>query len=192
MKVYVFIIAVSLILGGCATRPYGQLKSLKTGPDEVIVIGKLKVQENGKDVTKETSLLFNEIMWGTYAYRADTSGYLYTKFRRGENHLARIGLGERFSNIPDDFATVMLTDATKVHYIGDITIDITGKLHIMAGMMFGMVGAIADAASSGSRVPITVANDPQPSIDYFRKKFPNSIEVVNSPLTIKSDTVFVK
>lgn len=184
-------VCILFLLGsfiGCATRPFGQITSLKTTPDEVIVIGRLKVLDKGKPITKETSLLFNEITWGTYAYRADTTGYIYTKLRKGKNYLARIGYEERFANIPEDYVTVTLSDATKVYYIGDITIDVTGKLHVQAGMMFGLVGALADAASKGKEIPIQVANNPDPSIEYFRKKFPNTIEVVNAPMVVHKDT----
>jgi hypothetical protein len=185
---YIIALFSIVVLAGCALRPFGQLKSIETKPDEVIVIGHLKVQDKGKDITTETNLFFNEAAWGTYVYRADTSGYIYTKLKVGENHLARIGHKNRLANIPDDYATVTLADAAKVYYIGDISIDVTGMLRTSSGL-FGLVGAVAAAGAGGKHVPIRVTNNPQLAIEYFRTKFPNNKEVVISTLVIKGDTL---
>jgi hypothetical protein len=179
------------LIYGCATKPIGQLTKIETDPNEVIVLGQLHIKDKGKNITTETTLFFNEITWGTYAYRADSTGYIYTKLKPGKNNIAQIAYNNQLLNLPDDFATVQLNDATKVYYIGDITMDVTDKLHTAASGLLGLTGFIIDATSTKKSVPIKVGSLPIPAIDFFNKLFPNKKEFVTSLLTIESDSIIV-
>jgi hypothetical protein len=187
-----FVAGLSFLFLACASgpKPVGQLKSLELKPGEVIAIGRLEVLENGRDVTREATLLFNEGMWGTYPYRADESGFIYMKLRRGKNHLARISIPSGFAKFPDGYLATELSDSAKIHYIGDLRIELYGDVLVAPNYMLGALGALADEARassmarSGRIAPVDIESGPSPVFAFFRNKFPTERETAVSLLRV--------
>jgi hypothetical protein len=165
----------------------GQLTSLEISPDEVIIIGHVRVINGAEDVTTKTTLNFNFPGFASASrYRADSTGFLYMKLAVGKSLLRIIECNDaqgvmvtlrkdyREFQLPADYATFECNDPSKVYYIGDITIDVTFKKW-----------------TGPTIVPITVDSLPDRSIAYFKKLFPNnSKKIVAALLSVKHGVPF--
>lgn len=155
-----------------------QLTTLDHSSEEAIVAGKITVYYNGKNVTEKTILLFNEVMWGTYSYRPDSTGYLVTKLPIGRCHFSRITYYPFHNNIAKDLASFELTNSDSIYYIGDLTINWQGKKSKMpAGAMFGLVGALADEMSSDGNFEFYAENNYDSFQEYFKTNFNNEMGI---------------
>lgn len=173
------VLSVPLLLS-CASS--GRLINLEVEDDEAIVIGGLTVFYNDVDVTEKTTILFNEIMWGNYPYKADSSGLIITKLPLGQNHVARVVYRSFTTNLRKEYATFNLEDNQKIHYVGDIHIDWHGpKFKFNPG---GMLFALADEASPDGVLKITVEDRFSDCLASFQDQFTTSKVATKSLLRI--------
>lgn len=164
-----------LVLAGCSVNK--QLATLDHSPQEAIVAGKLTVYYNGKNVTEKTTILFNEIMWGTYSYHPDSTGYLITKLPLGRSYFSRIAYNPFHNNLPKDLAAFEMTSNDSIYYIGDLTINWQGSKSKMPAGMFGLVGALADEMCSDGNFEFYSENNLESFQEYFRINFDNEMGI---------------
>ena len=192
MKIYRFIIFIimAFLLLQCASRK--ELTELTSKNDEAIIAGKILVYYNGIDVTDQTSILFNEIMWGKYSYKANTDHILLTKLPLGDCHISRLAYKSFRRNIPKENTLITLKDAGHIYYIGDITIDWRGAKSKIPNM-FGLVGAIADEMNPDGEIKIYVESKIDTIQKYISEKFGQNIKVFPNIINaeILSDSIKV-
>ena len=175
MRNFLIIIGFLIVLTSCTVNK--QLVTLNTNEEEAIVGGKLKVLYNGKDVTEESTILFNEIMTGKYNYRADSTGFIVTKLPIGESFMSRVSYLNFFTNLPKESTDFVLTTNDKVTYIGDLTVNWVGDGSKISGM-FGLVGAVIDEMNDDGNVEIYSKNNLDEFTSYFSEKYNSNMEIV--------------
>jgi hypothetical protein len=182
MKYFIrfIIIILTIILIGCANS--GRLVSLETKNNECIVVGRLNVLYNDIDVTTKTTILFNEMMWGKYPYKADNTGLIITKLPLGQNYISRIVYRNFHINVGKGYATFKITDSSKIYYIGDITIQWNGdKYKLLPG---GALFSLIDQASSDGGMKLTVEDNYAECINDFKKYYNSTNHVIKSLINI--------
>lgn len=173
------IILSLLLLSSCVST--GRVEVFDLAPDEGLVVGKLTVLYNGKDVSRETTILFNEIMWGEFSYRGQDDGYIVTKLPQGENHIARIAYLQNFLNLDITNTSFMVSERTKMTYIGDIIIDWQGpKGKVPMGLMFGVVGALIDEAIPDGMINFITEDNEAETVAYINQAMSLNMESTKS------------
>ncbi|NQV51092.1 MAG: hypothetical protein HQ507_11375 [Candidatus Marinimicrobia bacterium] len=163
-----FILFGLLSLSNCI--PSGRVEVFDLGADEGLVAGKLTVLYNGKDVSREAIMLFNEIWVGKFSYRGQTDGYIITKLPLGQNHIARIAYLQNFLNLDITNTGFYLSERSKMTYIGDIIIDWKGpRGKIPAGIMFGLLGAIIDEAIPDGTINLITKDNEAETVAYVNQ-----------------------
>jgi len=184
MKVKNFSFAIICILGSflvsCGTKK--PLIKIEPKKDSSIIAGKIDIFYNGKDVTEDATVLFNEIMLGKYAYKTDTSHILLTDLPIGEGHIARLQYKNFIINVPKEKSSFILEDNSKINYIGHITVDWKGPDSKLPGGMFGLVGAIADEANPDGVVKIYVDSGIEEIKNYIIEKFGSNHEIISNEI----------
>jgi len=187
----VIIILFALFTAGCST---GRITTTEdTKPDETIVFGKLIINTNRSDAT-QIGIYFNERLLGKYLVVLDSSGYFYTKLRLGENFVAMLdywvsGVAHYYKNFAYDHVAINLTEAEKVYYIGDISVEWTpNNKDIRTSGMGGAIGGMATAVNESKKVdgylPVSVVINDE-TIKYFNRLFPeNKKEIITKPVTV--------
>ena len=157
-----------LILSNCVSP--GRVEVFDLSADEGLVVGRLSVLYNGKDVSRETTILFNEIWVGEFSYRGQGDGYIITKLPLGQNHIARIAYLQNFLNLDKTNTGFFVSERNKMTYIGDITIDWKGpKGKIPAGLMFGLVGALIDEAIPDGTINLITKDNEAETVAYVNQ-----------------------
>ncbi|AGF77247.1 hypothetical protein UWK_00667 [Desulfocapsa sulfexigens DSM 10523] len=135
---------VSLTLGGCGAK--GNVESLSALNDQQgLVAGTISVQINGKDVTNQCALFFNESSVGTPI--KTLPGRLFAfDFDQGRQVLTGINYYEGYPTLP--LQNLALSYAFNVHpkktnYLGDIVVNWNIGQEIMGDESSGMDPATA-------------------------------------------------
>ena len=163
-----FVILSLLLLSNCVSS--GRVEVFDLAADEGLVVGKLTVLYNGKDVSRETIILFNEIMFGEYPYRGQYDGYIITKLPQGLNHVSRISYMQNFINLDKTNTGFVVGERSKMTYIGDITIDWQGpKGKVPIGLMFGVLGALLDEAIPDGTINFITEDNEAETVAYINQ-----------------------
>ncbi len=167
---------------GCVSN--GHLTTLNTTDNEGIVAGRIEIYYNDENVTNNSTILFNEFMWGTYPFQPDEIGFIVTKLPVGDNFFARISYKNFFINITREHTLFNVIGNNKISYIGNITIDWEGPDYkINTGVMFGAVGgalgALADQMNPDGSIDIYVEDKENEIVDYIHQTFGHEMEMVN-------------
>ena len=175
---------------GCVKKPLTKLEPKK---DSAIIAGKVYVYYNGLDVSQNTDILFNEVLFGKYAYKTDSSHILLTELPLGEAHIARLQYENFILNLPREKSTFTLKEPSKINYLGDIVIDWKGN-DFKAPNMFGLAGALADEANPDGVAEIYVESNMGVIQEYINQKFgpgyqviPNEIRAANFDSTAQAN-----
>ena len=193
VKIIPFILLISftsVLLVSCVKKPLTKLEPKK---DSAIIAGKIYVYYNGIDVSEKASILFNEVLWGKYAYKTDSSHILLTELPLGEAHIARLAYDNFILNLPREKSAFTLEDPSKINYVGDIVIDWKGN-DFKAPNMFGLAGALADEANPDGVAEIYVESNMGVIQEYINQKFgpgyqviPNEIRAANFDSTAQAN-----
>ena len=170
---------ILILLNSCASRK--PLEQIQPKKNSAIVAGKLFVFYNGKDVTPHTDILFNEILWGKYSYRTDSSHILLTELPLGEGHISRLKYKNFIINVPKEKSWFLLQDNTRINYLGHITIDWKGSESKFPNM-FGLVGAIADEAKPDGILDIYVESKINEIQGYVESKFGSEHQILSNQI----------
>ncbi len=177
-------------LANCSSRK--SLLHLESKEGQAIVTGKIYVFYNGADVTEKTSVLFNEVNWGKYNYRADSSHILLTHLPLGECYIARLAYQTFRYNIPKEKSLVTLNNSDSIYYLGDITLDWKGAKDKVPGAMFGLVGVLADEANPDGTVDIYVESNPDSITKYLLNKYDNQKPLKSNIIQASQLTATIK
>lgn len=178
MKRFIFIVLVTVSFWGCGS---GRITTLEKEQNEAIVIGRLTITDNRKDVSPKSNILFDERAWGTYAVWPDDKNYIYLKLPVGRHFIAFLQHSEYNNNFPDNYAVVDLPES-KIYYIGDLTINL--KFGDMDEAKSGVLGAVSDINKEGVKIPIEISDNYDSTVQYFNQKFNNTSIVEKSLLQL--------
>lgn len=173
------LIPLCSIMIQCSTNK--PLKKIELKTESAIVAGEIHVFYNGEDVTDETAILFNEIMWGKYAYETDTSHLLLTELPLGNGHIARLKYKNFIINLPENKSSFTLTDNSKINYVGNIIIDWKGA-NSKPPNVFGLLGSLADEANPDGVIEIYVESQIDKIKNNINKKFGPNYEVISNEI----------
>ena len=187
--VFTFLLIISIVIS-CTSRR--ALQQIQHKENSAIVAGKITVFYNGQDVTSNTDILFNEIMWGKYSYRSDTSHIILTELPLGEGYISRLKYQNFFINVPKEKSLFLLKDNTQINYLGNITIDWKGSKS-KSSNIFGLVGALADEANPDGIVNIYVESKISEIQDYVNVKFGTEHQVLSNEIkALPLDTIAIQ
>lgn len=174
---------IILIVTACSN---GRIESLERKPNESIVIAKLKIMNYDEDVTEDSGVLFDEILWGTYGVLPDDSCFIYLKLPVGNHYLARIANGNKSINLPETMLRFE-TPESKIYYLGDITVKLELDMNISAA--FGLIGAMAYEGRNVKQPPFTVDNKIEDAKKYFNSMFPSNETITQCKFYCDSTSV---
>lgn len=174
--------AVALILLLTIACSSGKLTTKDTvSENETIIIGKFTIQNNGKDITKNAKIYFDENSKGVLSYRLDESGLFIMKIPKGNHFLKLIYTSYGSANLPDAYANLQLNSSEKVHYIGNIEINGTG---VLQKKFRGIVQDVQAKDLKERKIPITVTDNPKEATEIYQQEFGKQKAIVTQLLEI--------
>lgn len=117
MKNLVYILAVLMI--SCSSSKIDKNTAIMSS--EAVVLASIKIMNNGKDITKNSKIYFDENRKGTLTYRLPENGEMMTKLPIGNHYIKMIYTPYGSVNLPDGYASFRI-DGNKANYIGNIEI----------------------------------------------------------------------
>ena len=164
-----------VMLMACAGCAVGPAQNLNVQPNEAAVIGKISIIYNGDDVTENAQVLFNEHVWGSYAYLVPKDGWIVTKLPLGQNNLDRLVFARFLRGVyHHDFTSQQtgftLTDNQHVNYIGHIVVNWNGT-GFKPSQLFGLVGAVIDEMSSDGQLQLAVKNEQPEAVRKVKEQY---------------------
>jgi hypothetical protein len=144
----------SLLLAGC-TSTYKDLKPGQVLKDQGVAIGRVKVNYNGMNYTKECAICLTSV--NGPCQKLTDEGIFFIHLDKGESNVRRLVCQDKS---PQHFnmqgADFVIHEG--VNYIGDLTFDWRNKGGFKVALMFGALGAIADESSNDGQLKLTVVN----------------------------------
>ena len=179
-KLFIGLILI-LILTGCHT---GRIDSLSRNRDESIIIARLRIVNDDRDITSKARLIFDNIKG--YGVLPDDSCYIYFKLQGGKHYLSRIEYLDRSINLPVTLLSFK-TPPSNIYYLGDISIklDLDFNYSSMIRGIGGFGGALLGAAASVAYENRSVESPPillENKIEDAKKYF-NSLFSSNEPIS---------
>ncbi len=173
-----------LLFCACST---GRIESTARTSGEAILIGKLRVINQGDDVSKSSSILFDETAWGTYGVVPDSKQYFYLKLPIGNHYLSRLNLeGDKSINMTNNYITLSLPES-RIYYCGDLTF--TTDLGTNVASMLGVIGALSYETRDVDMPPLKVEMNYPEAKNYFNAIINNREEI--EMCILKIDTLQV-
>ena len=193
MKILIIIISVSILLSACTANK--QLTKLDIDLYNATVAGRVKIYYNGKDVTSETTILFNEYMLGIYNYNPDSTGYLITKLPIGRCHICYLSYSSFSFLLLSEETQIFLEDPNKIYYIGDLTLNWIGPIHdnsaLIAASIGGAVGGFINTHINKGKLTIFSEDKSVEFGQYFNNRFNLEKEIINCTLNFpEPDSTF--
>jgi len=113
------ILLVAVVLASCSSNKIN--KDTEIMSSEAVVLASIRIMNNGKDITKNSKLFFDENKNGALTYRLPENGEMITKLPIGNHYLKTIYTPYGSVNLPDGYASFRV-DGNKINYIGNIEI----------------------------------------------------------------------
>jgi hypothetical protein len=152
-----FIVGLVSLFLICSCVTTTNLKNLIVKNDEVIVCGKLRVIENGSDITKWCTFYFNDTLLKDFIVNLDSNGYFIAKLPLGDFNISGFTfIGGSIYTLTKEMTQLNFDDNSKVYYIGDITLY----------MQYGRVWTFSD-------------NNRNEIEKYIRNKYPDEFVLEN-------------
>ena len=149
---FALICSLSLYLSACATT-HKDFKTANVKPNEGVVIGKVNVSYNGRDMTKECAVCLNGTSGPCQNLTED--GLIFKNIPKGPATVRRVECKDtsiQHYNITGADFTV----ADGVTYFGNVNIDWTNKGGFKASDMFGLIGAAISESSNDGAIKMAV------------------------------------
>lgn len=114
---------------------------------KALVTGAVQVYFNGKCVTNQASILFNENALENTPYQLDYEGRFTCQLPVGSNYISKIYYQNVCLKIPTGMANFVVKADNKINYLGDLSVDwqhdnFQGALIVMATALTGLVGGL--------------------------------------------------
>jgi|GEM_PF-6135666 len=172
MKKYILLF-FSIFIVSCSS---GKLsKSEVVSDSETIIIARFTILNNGKDVTKNSRLYFDENIKGILTYRLTDDHLLIMKLPKGNHFLKHIYTPYGSANLPDGYAQIAVPESGKVYYIGDIEIDGSSLLQ---KKFSGIVRDVQAKDLKEVKLPIKVNDKRDEVLEAYEKEFGKEKTVV--------------
>lgn len=168
-----------IILISCSSKKLD--KNTVISDQETVIIAQFKIMNNGKDITKNSKLFFDENIKGLFSYRLDETGKVTMKLPKGNHFLKLLYTPYGSSNLPLGYANISIPDNSKVYYIGTIEITTDGMLQKKSR------GIIYDTSTTGlpeNKLDIKVLNAGEELKSDYLNKFGNSKTIETALLTV--------
>lgn len=179
MKKYILLLCFTALLASCGT---GRLsKSDALSESETIILGEIKILNEGKDVTKNAKIYFDENEKGVLSYKLSEHGLLVMKLPKGNHFVKYIYTPYGSINLPIGYANIAVPEAGKSYYIGTIVIDAQGKLRKKSR------GIIYDTDPKGlkeEKAEITVTDAPDAATKAFHDEFGADKKIDKALMTV--------
>ncbi len=168
MKI-VSLLVISLFLSSCASN-YKDFKLKQIRKDEVVAIGKIKINYNGMDFTEKCHICIigsNDSCGVMTELLSD--GIFFQNIKKGKAKLARvqcIDVSPQLYII--DGAELNAND--EVQYIGDIQIDWKNEGGFKFSTLFGVFGGLYDEANNDGEIRMSVKNNGSKELEKLYSK----------------------
>lgn len=198
MKHISILLLLVIMLSGCAVNK--QLLTLDCTYQEAIVAGKVHVYYNGKEVTSDCKIAFNEPYYKPTPYVLNHDGIFVHKLIKGVNSLRQVHYKNLTFNIPAGVVSFTIAENKTLNYVGDLTVnwvDNTGNPGgmVAAGFFLGgiaggaVLGGIGVLADKGGQAEVYSENNLAEMQEYLKFCY-DSNQVINDltiPLTHPDD-----
>lgn len=179
MKNYILLCFVVVFFASCKT---GKLSTQDTlSQSETVIIGEIKIMNDGKDVTKNAKIYFDENIKGTLSYKLLEDGLIIMKLPQGNHFIKYIYTPYGSVNLPIGYANLSVPDAGKAYYIGTIVIDAEKKLRKKSR------GIIYDTDPKGlkeEKVQITISDTPEKALKTYHDMFGADKKIEKALMTV--------
>lgn len=180
MKKYILLLASISVLVSCSS---GKLsKTDAVSESETVIIGEFRILNNGKDITKNSRVYFDENEKGVLSYKLDESGQIIMKLPKGNHFVKYIYTPYGSINLPVGYANIVVPESSTAYYIGKIEIDGEGKLKKKSR------GIIYDTTPKGlqeEKIKITITETPEAVSKSYREEFGSDKKVTNALMTVE-------
>jgi hypothetical protein len=146
------LLIVLMIFSGCATT-YKDFKTLDVKPYQGVVIGKVNIKYNGKDMNKECAVCLNTVNGPCLDLTEE--GFVFKNIPKGEASIRRIACKDvsvHHYNIEGALFEVL----EGVNYFGQVDIEWANQGGFKTSTMFGLVGAIVSESSNDGTIKMSV------------------------------------
>ncbi len=143
---------LGIYLTACATT-HKDFKLADVKPTEGVVVGKVNIKYNGKDMNKECAVCLNSV--NGPCQNLTENGFVFKNIPKGEATLRRIACKDvslQHYNIAG--ATFQVADG--VTYFGQVDIEWANKGGFHVGDMFGAIGAAISESSNDGTIKMSV------------------------------------
>ena len=155
-----------LMLVSCSS---GKLnKNQIVSESETVIIGKFTILNNGKEVTKNSRIYFDENSKGVLTYRLDETGIVIMKLPKGNHFLKLIYTPYGSSYLPDGYANISVPESGKAYYIGNIEIDGSGLLQ---KKFSGIIIDVQAKDLKEKKLPIRIIDKPDEVLEAYQNEF---------------------
>jgi len=171
-KIYFLFLLVAL--ASCSS---GRLsKNEAVSDQEAILVGQFKIMDNGRDVTKNSRIYFDENVKGVLDYKLDETGLLVMKVPKGNHFIKLLYTPYGSANLPDGYAMLTAAEGGKVHYIGSIEIDGSGQLQ---KKFSGIVNDVQAKDLKEKKLPIVVSDRRDDALKAYEEEFGKTSAVIS-------------
>jgi hypothetical protein len=144
--------AAAIYLSACATT-HKDFKVSDVKPTEGVVIGKVNIKYNGKDLNKDCAVCLNSVNGPCQNLTED--GLVFKNIPRGESSIRRIACKDtslqHYNMTGANFQT-----GEGVTYFGQVEIEWANKGGFKASDMFGAIGAAIGESSNDGTIKMSV------------------------------------
>lgn len=190
-------IAALLLFEGCTLPGGGPLKSLDVGPKHAIVIGRVKVQMDGKDITDGCHVTFRTVDPSyehnlLYGYRLEAGGDIIAQLPLGKYELGQVSHPREdhffltyVADVPPGTTRFEVRDSAVLHYIRDVTLtwhkdrraENTTRNYVL-GLLIPW-GAPSEIISDGP-MSVSIQDGLAETEAHFDALFPDTLTVTNA------------
>lgn len=134
-----------LIIWGCSTnKPYSVMNPVE---GKELVTGVIQVYFNGKCVTNQSSILFNEDAIENRPYQLDYDGRFICNLPAGPNYISKIYYQNVCLKLPENLTRFDLSSNESVNYLGDLSVDwqhsnFQGAMILAGSILGGLIGGM--------------------------------------------------
>ena len=148
---------------------------------ETVIVGNIKIIKEGKDVTKNARIYFDENQKGILTYKMKEDGRIVMKLPKGNHFIKLIYTEYGSANLPDGYALLTVPESNKVYYIGEIEIDGTG---VLQKKFSGIVRDVQAKDLKEKKIPIKVFDKREATLKDYETEYGKEKAVVISLLEV--------
>lgn len=180
MKTILFCLAFFAIVVSCKSHKFDGKTAVSES--ETVIVGRFKILNKEKDITKNSKIYFDENKKGVLSYKLDETGFMMMKLPKGNHFIKLIYTPYGSANLPLGYANISVPDHSNVYYIGNIEIQTDGNL---AKKFQGAIYDTSPRWALEKKLTINVENNSEEVSNFYQSKFGNQTKLVESLLTIQ-------